>query len=703
MFTKAEWIWLENAECDTHANFIKDIEYSGGKALLRISADSNYAAYINGELAAFGQFADYPDHCRGDIVDITRFMKNGSNRLAVNVWYYGRFNEPAKMPFTYAPGDAGLIYEVETNGEIVAASDENTLSRLDPGYVQGSHEMITGQLGLAFCRDMVNADDSFLTGGSIGFTKSRETCDGRSVSPSPIEKLVLADRGEAELFRIGDFIYPDGFENKRAADNMQFAHIAYRGFADAADKVRYSDLRTAGGVTVNADNGVFALIDLKTETVGFLDLDIEVPENCRIDIGWGEHITDGICRTFHRNFAITVNAKKGRNIFMDPFRRFGGRYVQLFIGARSAKINYAGIRSTDYPLTVRPFDAGNLLRNTIYKVSVDTLRLCMHEHYEDCPWREQALYALDSRNQMLCGYYAFGEYKFARASLKLLGESIGDNGLLAICAPMEGVLNIPSFSLAWFISMNEYIRYSGDTTLAEEMYETLERLMNTFVSRIDETGLIRSFEKAMVDWNFYEWMPTLSGNLRKGCNGYEAALNLMLAIAIENFESICKAIGKNGRAEELESVRRGICKAAVERFWDKERKLMHTSDEYTDTYSVLINSYALLSGAIDGMDKSEVIAILRYNGKDENGEPIASVIPNSLSMNCFRFDALLREDRDEYKSLILDEIDSTYLMMLREGATSFWETLKGGRDFSDAGSLCHGWAALPVYYYRTLL
>ena len=63
------------------------------------------------------------------------------------------------------------------------------------------------------------------------------------------------------------------------------------------------------------------------------------------------------------------------------------------------------------------------LMNKIYDVSKRTLHLCMHEHYEDCPQREQALYGMDSRNQMLCGYYAFGETKMPRASIELLGMS----------------------------------------------------------------------------------------------------------------------------------------------------------------------------------------------------------------------------------------------------------------------------------------
>ena len=37
--------------------------------------------------------------------------------------------------------------------------------------------------------------------------------------------------------------------------------------------------------------------------------------------------------------------------------------------------------------------------------------------------------------------------------------------------------------------------------------------------------------------------------------------------------------------------------------------------------------------------------------------------------------------------------------MLRQGATSFWETRHGEADFAGAGSLCHGWSAIPAYFY----
>ena len=41
--------------------------------------------------------------------------------------------------------------------------------------------------------------------------------------------------------------------------------------------------------------------------------------------------------------------------------------------------------------------------------------------------------------------------------------------------------------------------------------------------------------------------------------------------------------------------------------------------------------------------------------------------------------------------------------MIARGATTFWETEKGAEDFNNAGSLCHGWSAMPVFYLNELI
>ena len=70
----------------------------------------------------------------------------------------------------------------------------------------------------------------------------------------------------------------------------------------------------------------------------------------------------------------------------------------------------------------------------------------------------------------------------------------------------------------------------------------------------------------------------------------------------------------------------------------------------------------------------------------------------SLSMKPFIYDALLETD-EGYKEDILAEIRKNYGHMLDCGATSAWETMRGAGDFGKAGSLCHGWSAIPIYYY----
>jgi len=72
-------------------------------------------------------------------------------------------------------------------------------------------------------------------------------------------------------------------------------------------------------------------------------------------------------------------------------------------------------------------------------------------------------------------------------------------------------------------------------------------------------------------------------------------------------------------------------------------------------------------------------------------------------MACFKYDALLKVDKEKYRDYVIKNIENRYLPQLNAGATSFWETDLGEADFGNAGSLCHGWSAMPVYYLSTLL
>ena len=113
-----------------------------------------------------------------------------------------------------------------------------------------------------------------------------------------------------------------------------------------------------------------------------------------------------------------------------------------------------------------------------------------------------------------------------------------------------------------------------------------------------------------------------------------------------------------------------------------------------DNKSVLVNALAILCGAAQGAQAQAIAAKL--------ADAQNTWTPATLSMLGFRYDALLKVDEVGYRAFILSDIDQKYAKMLDAGATSFWETELGESDFEDAGSLCHAWSSMPVYYYHIL-
>ena len=180
----------------------------------------------------------------------------------------------------------------------------------------------------------------------------------------------------------------------------------------------------------------------------------------------------------------------------------------------------------------------------------------------------------------------------------------------------------------------------------------------------------------------------------------ESPLNAFYALALDNMIKIGKAIGKD--TVLYENALKKLNNSIFEIFYNPETKLFRTKTEgpHKDIYSALTQALCVLCGAAEKADKSLIFKILSENATGDYG---VQVVKNSLSMDCFRYDALLNEDREKFKDVILSEIDEKYLKMLKDGATTFWETEDGAPAFGNAGSLCHGWSALPVYYYHTLL
>ncbi|MBQ2989646.1 MAG: family 78 glycoside hydrolase catalytic domain [Clostridia bacterium] len=630
----AKWIWCaDGAQADEYGEFYSSFIYSGGKAELMISADSNYAVYLNGALAAFGQYADYPYDKIYDTADVTSFCREGENHLAVVVWYYG-----IHTTSVYYPGNAAVMFALTCAGKCVCASSADTLSRKSPAYAQHRKKILTGQLGLSFLYDAAK-EDAWKTGGLQGFSRSAPVAQALPLRKRPCERLILERPVYGKLCKTAS----------------------------------QSDL----------------IFDLGINTVGFLKIEAVSERAQTLLISYGEHLADGVVRRRigSRDFSVEIGVRRGETVYMNPFRRLGCKYIEVQSEFPLKEIRVS-IVPTVYPVREKERPRLTAAQKAIYDICERTLRLCMHEHYEDCPWREQALYAMDSRNQMLCGYYAFGETRFPRANLELMSRDDRADGLLSICYPIRMDLVIPSFSLHYFTACAEYLRYSGDEDFLRGIYPKLQSVLSVFLSKMEKEGdVIFPFQGC---WNFYEWRGGLDGNGSTDLSEPDLILNGLLSIALQRMAEISDRLG----ADHAYGAAAAALNASIRTvFYDSERELFRDRNGKI-TYSVLGNSIAVLCGACE---KERAVSLCEAMKRD------ASLIPISLSMKCFFYDACLHADRERYGAWILDDIGRCYLPMVEYGVGTVWETELGERDFNGAGSLCHGWSALPIYYYHTLL
>ena len=625
MDVKAKWIWADKPlESDEYILFFDRFHFDGKNAVLRLCSETNYLLKINGKVAGYGQFPGFPFEKYYDEIDVTDYCVKGENLLEITVWYEG-YNT-----FTHIEDGAGLIFELQADGNPVLTSGDTTLCGVDGNYEQHVRRIVTVQVG--YTSNMVKD-------GGIKPLPVKTFSRDCKMKPRPVKKLVEGDPVYGKLLPIDD---------KR-------------------------------------------IYDLGRETAGYAFIEIDCEADCTVTLAYGEQLLTGEVsriipggyKNVGRDFSMDFKCKKGKNIFTNYFLRLAGRYLQVFAD-KQVKVENVGLIPVYYPLTERMVALTGMDKQ-IYDVAVRTLRLCMHEHYEDCPWREQALYSLDSRNQMLCGYYAFHESEFQRENLVLLSKGKRADGLLELTCPAVDTPSIPFFSLIFAVAVYEYVTNTGDESLIGEVWDTLSGIMQVFAERIQENGLIKNFPAPY--WNFYEWTTGSDGNGeyldKPHVERFDLILNCAFVYAYQRFKSLCERKGIQANVD-IEKMKDAIKKS----FYDQTKNRYFLSDVDKEMYSQLGNAFAVLIG----LGNDELITALKED---------AALIPATLSMLGFVYDALLGNDESN-GNWIISDIRKKYGYMLSQGATSFWETLEGVTVEDCSNSLCHGWSAIPVYYYNVI-
>lgn len=201
-------------------------------------------------------------------------------------------------------------------------------------------------------------------------------------------------------------------------------------------------------------------LDAGELTTGYLNLSIDggrgavikvLSSECYEDYKEGSYskkIRDDSTGVLRGDYDIIEPAGKNINYETFWFRTF--RFIRVEISTGSEELILKGIHynETGYPLEIKgTYQSSDPTHSKLWDISIRTLKRCMHETYEDCPYYEQLQYAMDSRLQMLFTYQLSNDDRLARKCIEDFHSSLTSDGLLQARYPSVARQIIPGFCL----------------------------------------------------------------------------------------------------------------------------------------------------------------------------------------------------------------------------------------------------------------
>ena len=256
--------------------------------------------------------------------------------------------------------------------------------------------------------------------------------------------------------------------------------------------------------------------------------------------------------------------------------------------------------------------------------------------------------------------------------------------MLELCAPGKVPVNIPSFTAVYIRQILEYTQFSKDLSLAEEVFDVMKAIVDGFLSRVNETGLPPLYH-GQAAWNFYEWKQGLDGFERHETDVYECPWGAFVSDSLGCFAQLCQML-RPELTDTYLSARDKLNQVLHQTFFDEATGAYLTRLGDDAPRHTLTQALMLYIGAVPQAHTHRVAQAI--TGKQ--------LIPSSVSMSIYVYEALLKLG-DSFRDYVLSHIRQTWTTMLYSGFDTFWETIDGADDFYFAGSLCHGWASVPIY------
>lgn len=509
----------------------------GGRKLLWISADDYYKLYINGHFLCQGPAPAYPESYYYNEIDITPFLEEGENILAVHLYYQGLINRV----WNSGDGRMGLAAKI-----------------LDE---EGEEELVWKyRISQAYSGDTIGYETQYLE--NFDSRLWEEEWNNRDYDDTCWSFMEKADWGK---------------EAKLTEQPTKTLAV----YEEAPARIEKKEGRW--------------FIDIGREITGALKITARGKEGNRIIIHCGEEMEEGQVRWDMRcncRYEEIWTLKEGISRLV-PYDYKGFRYAELLF-EKDTEILEVKAQIRHYPmdeslctLTCRP-----KVLEDIFSICKNGVKCGTQEGYLDCPTREKGQYLGDAVVTAHSQVWLTGSVDMLRKCIKQF--ALTDRvcpGLMAV-APGSYMQEIADFSLLWSQLLLLDYQFTKDKEFLRQYYPTAKGIIRHFKMYARKDGLL---ETVSDKWNLVDWPEnlrddydfTLGRPVSPGCHNVINALYAGSVKTLEELEEILQIPSDH----EFESLKAAFQKT----FYMEERRLFRDSETSTHA-SLHSHIYSLYFG-----------------------------------------------------------------------------------------------------------
>ncbi|WP_232550265.1 alpha-L-rhamnosidase C-terminal domain-containing protein [Propioniciclava soli] len=685
------WLWLPHDPTDSGsvarlARFRSEFTWAGasGAALpLLITAVHRYRLFVNGTLVAVGPLKPGPADWFADTVDVAPHLTTGGNVLALEVLTY-REDVPgnASLRRGAAPG-------LSVSGPLPGGADAADALRWRcspcPGrtFLQGVNTVF---LGIQERVDATLEHHGWLDAGfddrawAVPVPAPRPPGDAAMcVLPRPVPPLALEPCPWA------------GIARTRGDDPGWEALLGGRPVTVPAHRE----------VEVDLDVGVLTTAFVSAAMSGGAGAELtltaaECYEGEPIDLPWlrrkGDR-TDARTGDLHADpdhYRVAGHGSPDAPELWRPFWFRTVRYLRVRVTTGDEPLTLRGVMltRTGYPLEVTgSFRSSSPLHARLWETSLRTLRNCMHDTFEDCPFYEQLQYAMDTRSQALFSLHISSDDRLVRRAISDFAASGHPEGLTRSNAPGIIPQVIPGFSLFWVFMLADHLDHVGDRSFTRPFLPRVHAILSVFDAALTEDGFVLSPPDRPDThpdgeiWNFVDWTDAWRasrGVPELGERRANTILTFQYATALRSAERIADACGEPGASAEYRARAEDvIARINASSAWDPSTGYYRDSDSGVPM-SQHAQVWAVLAGAISGPAARDLLC--RAVGD-------ATLTRCSYAMSHSLFDAARIAGAHEV-------VDWTPWQEMLELNLTTW-----AEDAVSHRSDCHGWGSVPLQHF----